>query len=89
MHGLTRNSHDFDYIAPAIAGFHNYVVYALDVVGRGRSDYLTAGEESYGYAIYVKVRLWFSLSRVHLLIFPLVSLFLVNRMLSASFTILE
>lgn len=57
VHGLTRNSHDFDYLAPAIAALHQYVVYSVDVVGRGRSDYLTADSgENYGYPLYIKVR---------------------------------
>ena len=37
LHGLTRNSKDFEYIAPVIAGWGRRVV-AADVRGRGQSD---------------------------------------------------
>ena len=38
MHGLTRNRHDFDYLAAQLAG--DFRVVAMDVVGRGDSDWL-------------------------------------------------
>lgn len=37
LHGLTRNSRDFEEVAPAIAA-HGRRVLAIDVRGRGRSD---------------------------------------------------
>lgn len=50
VHGLTRNSRDFDYLAAALAG--EYRVVCPDVVGRGKSDWLTdAG--AYGYPQYL------------------------------------
>ncbi len=39
VHGLTRNAHDFDELAKALAG-HGARVLAIDVVGRGRSSWL-------------------------------------------------
>jgi pimeloyl-ACP methyl ester carboxylesterase len=39
MHGLTRNRHDFDYLAVHLAG--EFRVVAMDVVGRGDSEWLT------------------------------------------------
>ena len=38
VHGLTRNSRDFDFIAKALA--EDYRVVCPDVVGRGDSDWL-------------------------------------------------
>jgi pimeloyl-ACP methyl ester carboxylesterase len=50
VHGLTRNAHDFDYIAPILA--QNYWVICPDVMGRGRSDYATYVTD-YTYKQYV------------------------------------
>jgi pimeloyl-ACP methyl ester carboxylesterase len=47
VHGLTRNSRDFDKLASALAARGRYVV-CPDVVGRGRSDWLKS-PELYGY----------------------------------------
>lgn len=38
VHGLTRNSHDFDYLAEKLSS--KYRVIAPDIVGRGSSDWL-------------------------------------------------
>lgn len=50
VHGLTRNAHDFDYIAPELA--ENFRVICIDVVGRGRSEYAT-NPSYYSYKQYV------------------------------------
>lgn len=39
VHGLTRHSRDFDYLASALSG--EYRVLCLDMVGRGHSSWLT------------------------------------------------
>ena len=44
VHGLSRNSRDFDYLADAIR--KDYRVVCMDVVGRGESDWL---EDKSGY----------------------------------------
>ena len=49
VHGLTRNSHDFDALAAALVS--NYRVVCPDVVGRGASDWLTH-KNDYGFALY-------------------------------------
>ena len=49
-HGMTRNSRDFDYLAAAVED--RYRVVSLDVVGRGKSDWL-ADFAGYGYAQYL------------------------------------
>lgn len=49
VHGLTRNGRDFDEFAQAMA--KDYRVLCPDVVGRGKSDWLTH-EEDYGYPLY-------------------------------------
>jgi pimeloyl-ACP methyl ester carboxylesterase len=51
VHGLTRNGHDFDYLARALAG-DGRNVFCPDVVGRGRSDWL-ANPADYNYAQYL------------------------------------
>ena len=45
VHGLSRNSRDFDYLAAALQG--DYRVVCMDVVGRGDSDWL---EDRSGYS---------------------------------------
>ena len=49
VHGLTRNAHDFDRLADRLAD--RYRVVAVDVVGRGGSDWLT-DPAHYTYAQY-------------------------------------
>ena len=43
VHGLTRNARDFDFVAMALE--RDYRVIAVDVVGRGRSDWLSAATD--------------------------------------------
>lgn len=50
VHGLSRNSRDFDYIAAALET--QYRVISVDVVGRGKSAWLT-DKQQYNYATYV------------------------------------
>ncbi len=49
VHGLTRNSRDFDYLAAALAD--RYRVLCPDVVGRGQSQWLPV-KNDYGYPQY-------------------------------------
>jgi pimeloyl-ACP methyl ester carboxylesterase len=49
VHGLTRCSRDFDFVAQALA--QEYRVVCPDVVGRGRSDWLV-NKSLYGVAQY-------------------------------------
>jgi pimeloyl-ACP methyl ester carboxylesterase len=51
VHGLTRNSRDFDELAAHLAARGCRVV-CMDVVGRGDSDWLT-NKQDYGFAQYV------------------------------------
>lgn len=50
VHGLTRNGRDFDALAEALAA--HYRVVCPDVVGRGRSEWLSHPED-YGYPLYL------------------------------------
>ncbi len=50
LHGLTRNSRDFDYLAGMLAT--DYRVICMDVVGRGESDYLSHASD-YAYSVYI------------------------------------
>lgn len=50
VHGLTRNSRDFDFLAEAM--LDRYRVICPDVVGRGRSSWLTRADD-YGFPLYV------------------------------------
>lgn len=43
VHGMTRNSRDFDFLAQAIVASLPARVIAMDVVGRGDSDWLSDG----------------------------------------------
>lgn len=52
MHGLTRNSRDFEAVAPRIADLGRSVI-AVDVRGRGKSDY-DPNPENYAPAVYVE-----------------------------------
>ena len=49
VHGLTRNARDFDYIAQGLADA--YRVVSVDIVGRGRSDWLRDPVD-YNYPVY-------------------------------------
>lgn len=51
VHGLTRNAHDFDVLANALAGQGRRVA-CPDIVGRGASDWL-ADPMGYGYPQYL------------------------------------
>lgn len=51
VHGLTRNSHDFDWVAPALAE-QGFRVVCPDVAGRGRSGWLPVAA-SYGFPQYL------------------------------------
>jgi pimeloyl-ACP methyl ester carboxylesterase len=51
IHGLTRNAHDFDVLAAALAAAGHRVV-AVDMPGRGGSAWL-ANPKDYGYPIYL------------------------------------
>ena len=51
VHGLTRNAHDFDVIAPALAATGRRV-FSLNMAGRGLSPWL-ADPMGYNYAAYV------------------------------------
>lgn len=50
VHGLTRNGRDFDDLARALAD--EYRVVCPDVVGRGRSDWLSV-KTDYGFPVYL------------------------------------
>jgi pimeloyl-ACP methyl ester carboxylesterase len=50
VHGMTRNSRDFDALAGALAG--SCRVASMDVVGRGRSDWLTDPSD-YAFPVYL------------------------------------
>lgn len=50
VHGLTRSSRDFDYLARALS--RDCRVVCLDVAGRGGSQWL-AKKEDYGYPLYL------------------------------------
>jgi len=49
VHGLTRNARDFDYVAASLADA--YRVVSVDIVGRGRSDWLRDPAD-YTYPVY-------------------------------------
>ena len=49
VHGLTRNGRDFDYVAESLQDA--YRVVAVDIVGRGRSDWLRDAAD-YNYPVY-------------------------------------
>jgi pimeloyl-ACP methyl ester carboxylesterase len=50
VHGLTRNCRDFDFLADAMCD--HYRVICPDVVGRGRSDWLSDPQD-YNFPLYV------------------------------------
>ena len=49
VHGLMRNSRDFDFLAQGLE--RDYRVVCMDVAGRGRSDWLPQNRE-YGFQLY-------------------------------------
>ncbi len=51
VHGLTRNCRDFDYLARALQS--NCRVICVDVVGRGRSDWLEHAHDYDYYPLYL------------------------------------
>ncbi|MBX2857418.1 MAG: alpha/beta hydrolase [Cellvibrionaceae bacterium] len=53
VHGLTGNGHDFDMIAPHLVA-EGYRVIAIDLPGRGRSDFLR-DPQGYNYQAYLLV----------------------------------
>jgi hypothetical protein len=50
VHGLSRNSRDFDYLASALSD--KYRVICIDVVGRGKSEWL-GNKAQYDYETYI------------------------------------
>jgi pimeloyl-ACP methyl ester carboxylesterase len=52
VHGLTRNGRDFDRLAEALEKSGRHVI-CPDIVGRGKSDFLTDHPELYTYPQYV------------------------------------
>jgi pimeloyl-ACP methyl ester carboxylesterase len=50
IHGLTRNAHDFDYIARALSG--EYRIICADMAGRGQSDWF-ADRSRYNFLTYI------------------------------------
>lgn len=53
VHGLTRNSRDFDWVAAALIKVEDRRVICPDVIGRGDSDYLPpSSAHFYGYPQY-------------------------------------
>ena len=50
VHGLTRNSRDFDYLAKTMS--QDYRLVCPDIVGRGKSDWLPQGQ-GYGFPQYL------------------------------------
>ncbi len=50
VHGLSRNARDFDFLAEALAS--RYRVIAMDMAGRGKSDWLT-NKTDYNYLTYI------------------------------------
>ncbi len=52
VHGLTRNAHDFSYLADAL--HERYRILSIDMPGRGQSDWLE-NHEHYTYGTYLSV----------------------------------
>lgn len=50
VHGLTRNAHDFDFLANDLA--KHFHIFCLDMAGRGASDWLD-NKLAYNYGTYV------------------------------------
>ena len=54
VHGLTRNGRDFDAVAARLVKAGAYRVFCIDLIGRGRSDYLKPESAAgYDYPLYV------------------------------------
>ena len=54
VHGLTRNGRDFDMVATRLVKAGAYRVFCIDLIGRGRSDYLQPeSTATYDYPLYV------------------------------------
>jgi len=54
VHGLTRNSRDFDWLAASLAQTGDRRIVCPDIVGRGDSDYLPpVSIHAYGYPQYI------------------------------------
>ncbi len=51
VHGLTRNSRDFDFLAAALEA--DFRVICIDMVGRGRSDWLEVAEDYNSPLVYL------------------------------------
>ena len=51
VHGLTRNCRDYDYLAKALES--KCRVFCVDVVGRGKSDWLDHAEDYDNYQVYL------------------------------------
>lgn len=51
VHGLTRNCRDYDYLAKALES--DCRVFCVDVVGRGKSDWLDHAEDYDNYQVYL------------------------------------
>lgn len=51
VHGLTRNSHDFDFLAKQLA--KDFRVICPDIFGRGESQWLPTSHQ-YGYPVYLQ-----------------------------------
>lgn len=68
IHGLARNSRDFDKIATSLS--ENYRVICLDIAGRGKSEWFKLGKY-YNYHVYVKDVINFlsdlKISKVHII----------------------
>jgi len=52
VHGLSRNACDFDYLGVRLSSEANFRVLSIDVVGRGKSDWMPDSTD-YGYPTYV------------------------------------
>lgn len=50
VHGLSRNAHDFDFIAGKLCD--NYRIISIDMAGRGKSDWLN-NKSDYNYKTYI------------------------------------
>lgn len=54
VHGLTRNSRDFDWLAASLMQAGDRRIVCPDIIGRGESDYLSpVSMHAYGYPQYI------------------------------------
>lgn len=51
VHGLTRNCRDYDYLAKALES--DCRIFCVDVIGRGKSDWLDRAEDYGNYHVYL------------------------------------